>query len=265
MEILSRSNPRIQHLKRLHRGAVRRKTGQFLIEGTREVMRAAACGISIEELFLCPALFKTDARRSTVDLAALKVPQTTVAPSVFAAISLREGPDGVIALARTAQRSLDQLSTGRSSLILLAEGIEKPGNIGAILRSADAAGVSGVIIADPVTDLTNPNVIRASQGTVFSLPIAVVAADRAIEWLAQHQLPIIALAPDAGTSIWQAPLDTPCCIAVGSEANGLSPDILAAATSIANLPMAGSADSLNVSTCAAIALFECVRRRLGGQ
>ncbi len=261
MEILSRSNPRIQHLKRLHRGSVRRKSGQFLIEGSREVMRAAACGVAIEELFLCPALFKTDALNSTADLTAIKAPQITVAPAVFEAITFRQGPDGVMALARTPDRPLDKLSAAGCPLFILAEGIEKPGNIGALLRSADAAGVSGVIIADPVTDLTNPNVIRASQGTVFSLPIAIAAADEVIEWLRLHEIPVVALIPGATATIWQAPLDSPCCIAVGAEANGLSPQILAAATTIASLPMAGSADSLNVSTCAAIALFEAVRQR----
>lgn len=261
MEIVSRTNPRIQHLKRLHKGNARRKCGQFIIEGAREVVRAAQAGVKIEELYLCPDLFKAEARLSAGALAAIETRRITVSRPVFEAVSLREGPDGVIALAYDSPRPLQALSLGDRPLILLAEAFEKPGNIGALLRSADAAGVTAVILTDPVADLMNPNVIRASQGTVFALPIATATTTETLTWLQQRSIPLIALTPDAPSLIWNTPLDGPCCLAFGSEANGLTATTLAAANITAKLPMAGSADSLNVATCAAIALFEAVRQR----
>lgn len=261
MEIVSRSNPRVQHLRRLHKGNARRKSGQFVIEGAREVVRAVLSGVTIEELYLCPELFKSEARQSMDTLYAIEASQYTLSRTVFESISYREGPDGVIALAQDRPRSLESLTLPERPLLLLVEGIEKPGNVGALLRSADAAGVHGVILTDPVTDLMNPNAIRASQGTVFALPIAIATATEALSWLQQQSIPLVALTPDATSLIWQMPLDAACCLAVGSEANGLTPAILSAATATAKLPMAGSADSLNVATCAAIALFEAVRQR----
>lgn len=261
----------MKNLVRLHEGAHRRKQMRFLIEGRREIERALLAGITLEEIYYCPDLYKVadylaqeedtpDALLAKASAAA--IPLCEMAPAPFEKISFREGPDGLIALAVYRERSLESLSLPERPLIMLVEQIEKPGNLGALLRTAGAAGVHAVLITDPVTDLFNPNVIRASQGVCFSLPIAITTNALAREWLHTHGITPYATTP-AATSAWhEADLRQSAALLLGSEKDGLSPFWLQAPeVHPIGIPMAGLADSLNVAAAAAIVLFEAVRQR----
>jgi RNA methyltransferase, TrmH family len=177
-------------------------------------------------------------------------------------VSYREGPDGWLAVVPAISAGLDQLRPGPRPLVLVSAGLEKPGNLGAILRTADAAGVAAVIAADPVTDWGNPNVVRASKGTVFSVPVASAPTAEVLQWLTARRLRVVAATPDTSTLVTEADLTGATAIAVGAEQTGLSPEWLERADIRVRIPMFGKADSLNVSTSAAIILYEAVRQRL---
>jgi TrmH family RNA methyltransferase len=181
--------------------------------------------------------------------------------AVFEKASYREGPDGFLAVAPSPGRGLFALDIPTDGLLLVAQGIEKPGNLGAMLRTADAAGVAAVIAADPVTDWGNPNVVRASKGTVFSVPVASATTAETIAWLAARGIALVATTPDTDTRHTDADLRGPVAIAVGTEKYGLDEELFAASTIRVRIPMAGRADSLNAATAAAIVLFEAVRQR----
>lgn len=261
----------MKNLVRLHEGAHRRKQMRFLIEGRREIERALLAGITLEELYFCPDLYKVadylaneqDTPEALLAKAeAAGVPLCEMARIPFEKISFREGPDGLIALAVHSERALESISLPECPLVMLVEQIEKPGNLGALLRTAGAAGVHAVLITDPVTDLFNPNVIRSSQGVCFSLPIAVTTNAVAREWLKARAITPYATTPSA-TMVWHdANLRQSAALLLGSEKDGLSPFWLQAPeVHPIGIPMAGLADSLNVAAAAAIVLFEAVRQR----
>ncbi len=185
-----------------------------------------------------------------------------VSRPVFEKISYREGPDGWLAVVPSTMSELDRLTLGANPLVLVCAGLEKPGNLGAILRTADAAGVAAVIAADPVTDWGNPNVVRASKGTVFSVPVASASSAEVLDWIAAHGLQLVAATPDATQLVAETDLTGPTAIAVGAEQTGLPADWLDRAAIQVRIPMFGRADSLNVSTSAAIITYEAVRQRL---
>ena len=160
--------------------------------------------------------------------------------------------------------ALERLATGDRPLLLVCEGVEKPGNLGAILRTADAAGVTAVIAAGPVTDWGNPNLVRASKGTVFSVPVASADSSEVLDWMASRSVPVVAATPDADTLLVDADLTGPVAVAVGSEKDGLSSRWLERAATRVRIPMLGRADSLNVATAAAVLVYEAVRQRMGG-
>ena len=159
---------------------------------------------------------------------------------------------------------LDHLVLGDRPLVLVCEGVEKPGNLGAILRTADAAGVTAVIAAGPVTDWGNPNLVRASKGAVFSVPVAAGGSAGVLAWLADRSVPVVATTPDTDTLVADADLTGPVAIAVGSEKDGLSGQWLERAAATVKIPMFGRVDSLNVATSAAIVVYEAVRQRMLG-
>ena len=259
--IQSRQNPRVQNLARLRERAHRDAQQRFLVEGRRELERALARGV-VEEIYLCPEYFKEDAAAAFARaIESGPLPVCQLAPSAFDKVSSREGPDGFLGVARSWRHSLAELPLAAPALLLVIEAVEKPGNLGALLRTAEAAGAA-VIVCDPVTDLFNPHVVRNSQGALFSLPLAVCEASEAVEFLRARQISIVATTPDpAQPCYWDLDLRGPAAIVVGSEKNGLSPSWLTAAHSLARIPMAGAADSLNVASAAAILLFEAVRQR----
>ncbi len=263
--LTSLQNPRLKRLIRLREPRERRAEGCFLVEGRREVERALLGGRQIAELYLGADFFRGPEDH---DLAArLSPPAGQVFPcgrDAFAKVSHRDSPDGFLAVVRTWDLSLEQLpAPAASPLYLVCEGVEKPGNLGALLRVADAVGVAALITTDPGTDFFNPNVVRASQGSLFRVPAAVASNGELAAWLEARHVRIAATTPHTDKLLWDMDLRGPVAILMGAEDTGLSDFWLKDRAEVfpVRLPMAGLADSLNVSACAAVALFEAVRQR----
>lgn len=244
--ITSPSNPHIKELALLRQRRHRNEQRRFLVEGAREVSRASAAGIELAEILCCPALGGS---------VIVPGPVTEVSEAAFRKVSSRRHPDGILAVACCFDVSEQRLEG--TDLVIVAEQMEKPGNIGAMLRTADAAG-AGMFLADAVADVFNPNVVRASQGSLFSVPIAVADARAARRWLEGH-MQILVASPGAQRPLWDVDLTRPTAVVVGAEHAGVSAH-WAGADAI-SIPMTGSADSLNASVAAAVVLFEAVRQR----
>lgn len=262
-EIDSLQNPRIKLVKGLMRKRRRDQLGLFLLEGEREVARGLATGLEATQILLCPQFFKRGAKSEARHREHLNrgTPVVYLSEKVFRACSYRENPDGFLALCKVFRTSLHDLSLSPNPLILIVESVEKPGNLGALLRTADATGVDAVILNDPVTDIFNPNVIRASAGVVFAVPSVVATPLETLQYLKAHQMAAVGTLPTAGTSLFQTSLSGPTAIILGSEKAGLSNFWLNAADVITSIPMSGQADSLNVSSTAAVLLYEAIRQR----
>lgn len=254
LDIESASNRRIIETARLKKRREREASGRFLIEGTREVERAFDAGVPIDTLFICPDLASTGTTAVADRVAGMGVAPTTVSERAFDKLTMRQNPDGIIAVASTWRSDLDAL---RHDLVLVAEAIEKPGNLGAMLRTCDAMGAD-LLIADPTVDPFNPNVVRASQGALFSVSFAAADAATATRWATAHG-PVFVATPDATTVCWDADLSGPVSIVIGSEHAGVTDSWLDIGTPI-RIPMAGAADSLNASVSAAILLSEAARQ-----
>jgi TrmH family RNA methyltransferase len=251
--IESGKNPRIGRLTRLRRARERRRLGQFLIEGRRECGRAVANGWELLELYGTAAAF---AEGLLPCRSAFLLPD-----GLFSKVSARENPDGILATAPIPHCILPQ-SLPPDALILVAESLEKPGNLGALLRSVEAAGCKLLLLTDPLTDIWNPNVVRASQGAIFAVPMAICAAEEAIRFLRQNGVRIVAATPSAERCYWDSLPGGPLAIVVGNEHNGLTARWLRDADLTVHIPMGGdTSDSLNVSVAAALLLYEALRRR----
>jgi RNA methyltransferase, TrmH family len=261
LEITSPANPRIKRLVALRRRRERDRAAVTLVEGLAEVRLALAAGVRPVTLLYCPELSSPDGQGLASEVAAGGVEVIRVTRPVFGKISYREGPDGWLAVVPAIEASLSHLDVPADPLVLVCAGLEKPGNLGAILRTADAAGVAAVIAADPVTDWGNPNVVRASKGTVFSVPVASGTSAEVLDWIAARRLQVVAATPEARRLITEADLTGPTAIAVGAEQTGLTAEWLERADLRVRIPMFGRADSLNVSTSAAIITYEAVRQR----
>ena len=262
LEITSPANPRIKQLVALRRRRGRDLASVTLVEGLAEVRLALDAGVRPETLYYCPDLSSPASLHLAADAAAVGAEVIRVTRPVFEKVSYREGPDGWLAVVPAVQTSLSRLDLPPAPLVLVCAGLEKPGNLGAILRTADAAGVAAVIAADPVTDWGNPNVVRASKGTVFSVPVASATTAEVLAWMTSHGLQMVAATPDARQLVTQVDLTGPTAIAVGAEKTGLSAEWLERADVRLRIPMFGRADSLNVSTSAAIITYEAVRQRM---
>src|ERR1700683_2021588 len=266
-DITSPAHPRIKHLGTLRRRRVRDDARITLVEGFEELGLALSAGVRPAVLYYCPKLANAD-QLSLADRAAADGTEVvSVSEEAFRKIAYRESPDGWLAVVPAVRADLTAIDlssplVGTTPLVLICQGVEKPGNLGAILRTADAAGVTAVIATDPVTDWGNPNVIRASKGTVFTVPVASSTSAQVLAWLSDHGLTLVETTPDAGTLVGEADLTGPVAIAVGSEKYGLPADWLARANVKVRIPMFGRADSLNVATSAAITCYEAVRQRL---
>ncbi len=263
LHITSAANPRLKHVAALRRRRGRDDTGSTLVEGTDELTLALDAGVRPRTLFYCPDLYADPARSAAAVARCRTLGAETIAVGrvAFERMAYREGPDGVIAVVGAVTTSLPDLALGPAPLVLVCQGIEKPGNLGAMLRTADAAGVGAVIAADPVTDWGNPNVVRASKGTVFAVPCVAVTTGETLAWLTEHDITVVATTPDTDTAYTDVDLTGPLAVAVGAEQTGLTDELLAAATHRVRIPMAGQADSLNVAASAAIVLYEAVRQR----
>jgi TrmH family RNA methyltransferase len=260
--ISSPHNIRIKSAAKLRTKHERDRTGSMLIEGVRELWHALERGIAIEEVFCCPVLL--DLENSAPVMRVIKergISLTTVGRKAFEKIAYREASGGVVAVARQPSVKLADLSEIDRPLYLVVNAVEKPGNLGALMRSADGAGATAVLITNPGTDIFNPNAIRSSLGTIFTMPHAMAETSSAIRWLKARNIAIITTSPTAAALYTEADFTAPGAIVVGSEDKGLGHAWLEAADLSVRIPMRGAADSLNVSVTAAILLYEALRQR----
>lgn len=263
MRISSVQNPRVKHVARLRNRRFRDREQQVLIEGYRELLRALENGYPVEELFVCDALFQGENEPTL--MARFRGSGVTVletSPEVFRKMAYRDRPEGLLGVGPQVHRSLADVPRPRHApLLLVAEAIEKPGNLGTMLRAADAAGVDALILCDRCTDLFNPNVVRASIGTLFTVPVAETATADAIGWLRETGISLLAATPHAEQLYTETDMTGPLAIIVGTEQYGLTDEWLAQADLQVRIPMLGQADSLNVATATALLLYEAVRQR----
>ena len=260
--ITSTANPRVKAAARLRGRRERDRQGLTLIDGVRETLRALQANATLREVFVVPDLLTGQEARALVErLTEERVEVVELGREAFEKLAYGDRLDGVVAVAETLPRSLDALLLPPEPLIAVIEGVEKPGNLGAILRSADGAGVNAVIVAESATDLFNPNIIRASIGTVFAVPVAVASSGDVLEWLARREIAIIAARVEGSVDYANADYRGAVAIALGSEARGLSDPWAELARASVKLPMLGVADSLNVSATAAVLFYEARRQR----
>ena len=261
IRITSPTNDRVKELVRLRSRRHRDRSGAFLIEGARETERALQAGVDLRAAYLCPELFNPQAVEAAKRLAEAGVPRVELSEPPFRKASLRSGPDGILTVARTWRPRPESVTLGATPLLLVIDGLEKPGNVGALLRTADAAGVTAVFLTGEGTDVFNPNVIRASMGSVFARPVVPVATDGLAQYLAARSVGVVATSPGADRLYWEVDLTGPTAIVVGSEHAGLEADWLNAADLRVRIPMDGLADSLNVATAGGLLLYEALRQR----
>ena len=262
--ITSVTNPRVKRLVKLRNRRERDASGLFLVEGFRELTRAVEAGLTTPEIYFCSDLFLGDNEKALIEkIVAAGAEAIEMGPAAFHKVSYRDRPEGLIGLAEQFPTNLDGLLLSPNPLILVVESIEKPGNLGTMLRTADAAGADAVIVCEPNTDPFNPNVVRASLGCLFLVPLAIATTPEALDWLAAHRIHSFAATPAAGVPHWQPDYRGPSAIAVGSEQYGLTDTWLDAAGEQVRIPMAGQVDSLNAAMAAGIILFEAVRQRKG--
>jgi len=258
--ITSAQNPKVKLAKKLWKRREREKTQLFLIEGYRELSRAGS--IEIESLFICPELFLGSNEPDLI--AQIVAPVYPCTESLFRSLSYRDRPDGLLAIAKQSHRSLEEITPSPNPFYVIAEAIEKPGNLGTILRSSDATGVDGVIVCDRCTDIHNPNVVRASVGTLFTLPVVEAGGEETFNWLKEQNVAILAATPSAKVEYTEVDLNQGVAIVVGTEQYGLSERWMEGADLQVKLPMLGVADSLNVAMATTLLLYEVIRQRRHG-
>ena len=259
--ITSPQNPRVKNAARLRHGRHRQKQGRILIDGVRELSRAIAAGVVLQEVFVCESLCRGEQQQQLLDkLPGCGAEILQVDKRLFERLAFGHRGEGLLAVAETPGCALDDLVLPESPLIAVLEGVEKPGNVGAVLRSADAAGVSALIVADGGTDLYNPNAVRASLGTIFTVPLCAATAEETLDWLRRMDLAIVAARVDGSVSYAEIDYGRPTAIVLGSESEGLSAAWSADDVTAVRLPMLGVADSLNVSVTAAVVFYEALRQ-----
>jgi TrmH family RNA methyltransferase len=262
MIITSPQNDRIKQVIALRERRERERTGLMRVEGYDELSLALESGMKPVALYFCPTLFRQPEQSELLERARRAGAELIeVSERVFEKAAYREGPDGWLATLPAPRRGLDGLRLGANPLLVIAEAVEKPGNLGAMLRTADAAGVDALIAADPLTDWGNPNVVRSSKGALFSVQTAEAGSDRTLSWLREHGIRIVAATPQAALSYTDTDLRGPVAIAVGSEQHGLSEAWLEGAQESVRIPMSGRVNSLNVSIATALLVYEVVRQR----
>jgi len=263
MDISSLQNPRVKHIVKLRDDKRQRKEdGLMLVEGYDEIQLALSAGHKPQTLLSAPELVSRQMDGVNAESISTRLNASiTVNRAVFEKISYRENPDGWLAVFPIPQTSLDHLKLSESPLVIVAESIEKPGNLGAILRTADAAHVDALLVCDPRVDVWNPNVVRASRGTVFSVPVVECENASALEWLKMRKLRVLAATPSAETVYSDLNMHVPLAIAVGTEDNGLTDFWMSNADVKVKIPMLGKVNSLNVSVSTALIVYEAVRQR----
>jgi len=256
--ITSAQNPKVKHLQALQqKSQLRRKEGLFVVEGRRELEHCIAAGLSIDTVFFCPSL------SGQLPPLPASVRCYEVSADVYGKMAYRGGTEGIVAEVQARPLSLSGLSLSDAPLIVVLESVEKPGNLGAILRSADAAGADAVIVCDPLTDLYNPNLIRSSIGAIFTVPTVACTSEECIAFLRQRGIQILTAQLQDSRLYYDTPMTGATAIVMGTESTGLTDQWRQAANAHIRIPMLGRLDSLNVSVSAAILLFEAVRQRQG--
>lgn len=256
--ISSPQNPKIKNLLALEKPRERREQNLFVVEGRKEVGLAVEGGYTLEQVYYCPDLISDD------ELAALNVPganRVSITREVFARIAVRENSGGVVAVGLQKQHGLEGIMLSKNPLILVLESVEKPGNLGAILRTADAAGLDAVIICDPKTDFYNPNVIRSSLGCVFTNQVAAATSPQTKDWLNSNHITAYSTYLKASRPYHTVDFTKPSAIVMGTEATGLSDVWINDEQHRIIIPMSGRIDSMNVSTAAAVIIYEARRQR----
>lgn len=256
--ITSHHNPKIKSLIALEKPRGRKKQCLFLIEGRNEINLALRAGYRIGNLFFCEDMIRHE------DVLTFGLPDKALFPvtkDVFDRIAIRESTGGVIAVAEQKVHRLDLVDPGPNPLLLILETVEKPGNLGAILRTADAAGLAAVVICDPQTDFYNPNVIRSSLGCIFTIQVASASSEETIEWLNKNDVDIYCTSLAGAEPYHIQDYTGPCAIVMGAESTGLTERWTTHSKANIIIPMAGTIDSMNVSTAAAVVVFEARRQR----
>jgi len=260
-KIQSTQNSRIKNIQKLFtKSKERKEQNLFVIEGAREIHLALAGSYSLDTVFICPELFsKTDYLEIQSEIQPSILFE--VSPEVFQKIAYREYSDGILALAKPKSHNLNDLSLPDNPFVIVLEAIEKPGNLGAILRTADAAKVDAVIICDPLTDVYNPNTIRSSVGCVFTVPLAVSSQSDTFSFLKNNEIQIFAAELRASQWYHDTDFTQACALVMGTEADGLTGFWIDHADARIKIPMRGKIDSLNVSVSTAVLTFEAMRQR----
>ena len=258
--ITSAQNPKIRNLLLLQeKSKARREQGLFVVEGRRELEHALQAGFRARTVFVCPELAGGDsfaAQNPGPDTLIVEIPQ-----ALYRKVAYRDGTEGVIAEMEVRERRLEDLLLGENPLVMVLESVEKPGNLGAVLRSADAAHADAVIVCDPLTDLWNPNLIRASIGAVFTVPTVCATSEETIGWLRARGIRILTAQLQDSSWYYDTDMTGGTALVMGTESTGLTEIWRRAADAHIRIPMLGRLDSLNVSVSAAILLFEAVRQR----
>lgn len=253
--ITSKTNPKIKNVVRLQKASERREQNRIIIEGEREIERSIACGFVSDTLFVCPTLL-----RHEVNIKANCIEE--VSEDVFEKIAYRDVSDGLLSVSIPKYRRIEEFKPQNPNpLILVLQTVEKPGNLGAVMRTADAAGADAVIVADPQTDIFNPNAIRASIGCMFSVPVFTCDSETCIKWLKDNNIKIFCTYLKASIDYLDADFRGPTAIVMGTEATGISDIWANQSDQNIIIEMNGIADSLNVSVSAAIVTFEALRQR----
>ena len=256
-------NPVLQQARSLKKRRVRDETHLFRIEGHREIDRALEAGVDVRCVIYCDTLPRFTRSEETLKRLKAQLDASTYATSssVFSNLSQWQNPDGLLVIAEQPSIALADFKVDTNGVFLVIDGVEKPGNLGSMFRTADATGCSGILISDPVVDLFNPNVIRASLGTVFTMPSALASSTRVAEWLRKKDLRIVSCSPRATRSYLEVSLGANCAIVIGSEKDGLNESWVENSNTIVRLPNVGYSDSLNAAMAANAMLFEAYRQR----
>ncbi len=261
--IQSLQNDQVKNLVKLRERKHRDRQSRFLVEGLREVGHALKAGYEVTHLYYCPDIFPSTAHTEFINMQKKmgNFPVTRMSAEAFKKASFREGPDGIIVIAIQQNNVLTDLKLSEKPILLVLEGIEKPGNLGAILRSADGAGVDAVILVDCVLDLYNPNAIRSSQGLLFSSALVLSEREPLTQWLDANKIVCYATTPKTNTMHWNIDCRRSIAFVMGSESEGLSSYWLEKSAQRIRIPMIGQADSLNVAAATAVCLYEARRQR----
>ena len=262
--ITSTQNTRVKKLILLQqKSAERRKAGLFVVEGRRELLHCLHSGYEIDTLFYCPQLLFVAGEDGELRRVIAANPSLEVSAEVYERIAYRGGTEGIVAIVESRTLRLTDLRLRPNPLIVVLESVEKPGNLGAVLRSADAAQADAVIVCDPMTDLFNPNLIRSSIGAIFSVPCVACSSEDCISFLKERHIQILTAQLQDSRLYYDTPMQQGTAIVMGTESTGLTDVWRKAADAHIRIPMLGQLDSLNVSVSAAILLFEAVRQRQG--